>query len=109
MTAKQIIRHPIDYVAIIQAIVVGVIMILTTWTNLQVKTVSETAERTEKVVAVIKKQTDGSVTASLKALAISAENLAVATKTKEKIKAAEEAWQAYTDRVRVQEEAEVKP
>lgn len=65
----------------------------------QIKDVVATSARTEAKVDQVKHQTDGTITANLKTLAISAENLAVSTKSEKDIKAAREAWEAYDQRV----------
>lgn len=104
LVRKQYARKPaLDWLRIIQAIVVGACTIITAWGAVNVKKVADTSERTEAKVDQVKKQTDGQVTANLKTLAVSAENLSIAKNTPENVKAAADAWRAYDDRVRTQE------
>jgi len=92
MTARKPSPESTDWVKIINAIFAGAAIIMTIWLKYEQSDIKQT-------VVEVKRQTDGQKTASLKQIAIAAENLAESTKGKENgeqnAKAAKEAWDAY--------------
>lgn len=94
-----LVAEPIDWVRIIQTFAAAIVFVMTSWVAL-------TVNRVEAKVDKVRIQTDGVVTASKKAIAISAEGLAVATKNPKDIKIAEEAWEAYEAQLLIQQSAE---
>lgn len=100
MTARKPVHvEPTDWVKIIQAISTGIVMVMVAYFGVKQKQMGESVEK-------VRAQTDGSVTASKLAIAISAESLAESTKKPEHKKIADEARAAYETQLQIQKRSE---
>lgn len=119
-----LIREPVDWLRIIQALTVAICTVITTWGAIAAsraatagKVAADEAVQTRIVAASevasvketvqqIQVQTDGTLTAAKLSVALSAEALANATKKPDHLKTAEEARAAYEAQLENQKKAD---
>lgn len=92
---------PTDWVKIITTIGIVITSIMTTYMTLKMQETTMRQQRVEKTLMKVSDQSEGAVTAAKKAVAISAENLAVATGDPRDIKEAEESKQEYNAQAKI--------
>lgn len=96
----------LDWGVIINAISLGIVMVLTAWVKLGFRDNRRDQARLQKTLNRVQIQTDGAITAAKLAVAISAKNLALVTKLPRDEKVAREAEAAHAAQVEIQARAE---
>lgn len=101
----SLVLAEIDWGVIINSISLGIVMILTAYMKMQTAKATTQREDMKKTLRKVEIQGDGQRTELKKTIAISAENLALATNKPAHKKIAAEAWQDYEASVRMQNAA----
>ncbi len=98
-----------DYRLIVRETALGIVLIISAFGTYQSKKAVDAVAEVKETVIQVKHQTDGAQTATLKTIAIAAENLALSSKTEKDKKAAGEAWEAYDQRVMEMKNEKLNP